>query len=212
MADTSWTISLLAHKHSKGMRGTEKRWWRETKRTGGVSDHSYCVLEQQQTLCGVSGEQMKMLFGQRLMCKSYQLRKSCNRQRDTLWETVHFRFSRRASKLHIFLLHSFVHTNFFSVQHFCVGVVSSPHLQFFGKWNLKLKQNIQVLSSSPATVRRERRGRSRDSKMTISLFFSTVISLEGNRNHMLAAVWEGKTEQKKKEKKTFQDDAQDEKE
>lgn len=76
----------------------------------------------------------------------------------------------------VFCLYCFLFS--FSVQHFCVGVVSSPHLLFFGQWNLKLKQNIQVLSSSPTMVRKEWRKRGRDREMTISLFLSTVISLE----------------------------------
>lgn len=66
---------------------------------------------------------------------------------------------------------------------------------------MKLRQNIQVLSSSPAMVRRGRRKRGRDSEMTISLFFLTLISLEDKWNHMLAAVLGEKTEQKKKKKK-----------
>lgn len=68
---------------------------------------------------------------------------------------------------------------------------------------MKLRQNIQVLSSSPAMVRRGRRKRGRDSEMTISLFFLTLISLEDKWNHMLAAVLGEKTEQKKKKEATF---------
>lgn len=48
---------------------------------------------------------------------------------------------------------------------------------FFRQWNLKLKQNIQVLSSRAATVRREKRKRGKDREMTISLFLSALISL-----------------------------------
>lgn len=50
--------------------------------------------------------------------------------------------------------------------------------------------------------------------MTISLFFSTLISLEDKWNHMLAAVLGEKTKQKTKKKKKgeFWDDAQDEEE
>lgn len=48
-------------------------------------------------------------------------------------------------------------------------------------------------------VKREQRKGGRDSKMTISLFLSTLISVKDNLNHMLAAVLGEKTEQKKKE-------------
>lgn len=50
----------------------------------------------------------------------------------------------------------------YTVRHFCVGVASSPHLQLFffpWWWNLKLKQNIQILSSRPASVRTEEKKR-----------------------------------------------------
>lgn len=49
--------------------------------------------------------------------------------------------------------------------------------------------------------------------MTISLFFSTLISLEDKWNHMLAVVLGGKkTEQEKKKTGKFWDDEQDEEE
>lgn len=69
----------------------------------------------------------------------------------------------------------------------------------FRQRNLNLRQNIQALSSSPAMVRRGSGKRSRDSKMTTTLFFLTLISLEDKWNHMLAAVLGRKTEKRKKE-------------
>lgn len=56
---------------------------------------------------------------------------------------------------------------------------------------------------------RESRKRGRDSKMTISLFFLTLISLEDKWNHMLAVVLGEKTKQQKKKRGNFQDSAQD---
>lgn len=44
--------------------------------------------------------------------------------------------------------------------------------------------------------------------MTISLFFSTLISLQDKWNHMLAVVLGGKKQQEKKKRGKFEDDVQ----
>lgn len=76
-------------------------------------------------------------------------------------------------------LYCFVFFIFFNPAFLCrCGKQPTSAVIFFEQRNLKLKQNIQVLSSRIATVRRERRKRGRDREMTISLFFSTLISLE----------------------------------
>lgn len=72
---------------------------------------------------------------------------------------------------------------FFSVQHFCVGVASGPHLQFFRAAEFETKAKIyRSFHQAHATVRREREreGGGKEvetAKMTISLFFSALISL-----------------------------------
>lgn len=60
----------------------------------------------------------------------------------------------------------------------CGDQPTSAFFFFLRQWNLKLKQNIQVLSSSSTMVRKEWMKRGRDREMTISLFPFTVISLE----------------------------------
>lgn len=65
---------------------------------------------------------------------------------------------------------------------------------------MTLKENIDVrFTKAFHGEEREQRKGGRDSKMTISLFLSTLISVKDNLNHMLAAVLGEKTEQKKKE-------------
>lgn len=95
-------------------------------------------------------------------------------------------FVRRVKEL--FSLSTLLSFCFFCPAFLCRCGEQPTSAVFFGQRNLKLKQNIQVLSSNPATVWRERRKRGRDSEMTISLFFSTLISLEDKWNHMLALV------------------------
>lgn len=91
--------------------------------------------------------------------------------------------------------------------HFCVGVESDPHLQglfFFSPFSFssraaEFESQAKYTCSFIKRGRPQSRGgsgkRSRDSGMTSTLFFLTVISLEDKWNHMLAAVLGRKMEQ-----------------
>lgn len=171
MADADVAPSPLAHKRPDGMRGMRGEMMEGAQNAVGFSDHYYCALKTaaEPPWNQWRAEEDVVGTGMTKVLDSIRHRNREEQGCTDLFGPL------------------FIHTTFFIPAVLC-GCGNQPTFAFFSPVEFKIKTKCTGPFTKALHGEERAEERSRDSKMTISLFLSALISPKDNLNHMLAAV------------------------